>query len=129
MLIEHIGLQVFNPVAMADWYIEHLGFVWKRAGDPPVSLRFLADVCGRVMLEIYNNPAVQPPDYWQMDPLLLHLAFSCDDIPTAMERLIQAGAKLDSPLQTMPSGDQLAMLRDPWGLSIQLAHRKNPMVI
>jgi glyoxylase I family protein len=62
MRIEHIGLQVSNPAAMAEWYIEHLGFVCKRAGDPPVSVRFLADGSGRVMLEIYNNPAVQPPD-------------------------------------------------------------------
>ena len=129
MRIEHIGLQVSNPAAMADWYIEHLGFVCKRAGDPPVSVRFLADESGRVMLEIYNNPAVQPPDYSKMDPLLLHVAFVCDDIPVTMERLLKAGAKLDSAMQTIPSGDQIAMLRDPWGLAIQLARRQNPMVI
>jgi glyoxylase I family protein len=63
-----------------------------------------------------------------MDPLLLHVAFVCDDIPATLERLMKAGAKLDSPLQTIPSGDQIAILRDPWSLPIQLARRQNPMV-
>jgi glyoxylase I family protein len=129
MRMEHIGLQVSDPVAMADWYMEHLGFICKRAGDPPVSVRFIADESGQILLEIYHNPTVPTPDYWQMDPLLLHLAFECEEVTAATERLIRAGATLYSPLLITPSGDQLAMLRDPWGLPIQLAHRQDPMVI
>ncbi len=128
MRIEHIGLQVSDPKAMADWYREHLGFVCKRAGDPPVSVRFLADEGGQVMVEIYNNPAVPPPDYFRVDPLILHLAFRCEDIPATLERLVQAGATVESPLQTIPNGDRLAMLRDPWGVPIQLAQRLIPMI-
>ena len=80
------------------------------------------------MLEIYNNPAVQAPDYFRVDPLILHLAFRCEDIPATLERLVQAGATVESPLQTIPNGDRLAMLRDPWGVPIQLAQRLIPMI-
>ncbi|MEZ4702532.1 MAG: hypothetical protein R2834_19520 [Rhodothermales bacterium] len=30
--------------------------------------------------------------------------------------------------QTTPAGDALAMLRDPWGMAIQLCSRAEPMV-
>jgi len=29
---------------------------------------------------------------------------------------------------TNPAGDEVAMLRDPWGLAIQLIHRADPMI-
>ena len=128
MKIEHAGLQVAHPAEMADWYVTHLGFVCKRAGDSPVPVRFIADDSGGVMLEVYNNPAVQPPDYASMNPLLLHVAFACDNVPGTVDRLLKAGASLVSPPETIPTGDEIAMLRDPWGLAIQLARRKTSMV-
>ena len=89
----------------------------------------IADESGQILLEIYSNPTVTPPDSWQMDPLLLHLAFECDEIQATAERLIRAGAMLYSPLQITPSGDRLTMLCDPWWLPIRLARRQDPMVI
>lgn len=128
MRIEHIGLQVADPAAVADWYIMHLGFTCKRSGDSPVPVRFIADDSGRVMLEVYNNPTVQAPDYAAMDPLLLHVAFVCEDVAGTMARLLTAGATVASPPQVIPTGDEIAMLRDPWGLAIQLVRRHAPMV-
>jgi glyoxylase I family protein len=128
MKIEHAGIQVAKPAEMADWYVAHLGFVCKRASDSPVPVRFIADDTGGVMLEVYNNPSVQPPDYASMDPLLLHIAFVCDDFPGTVERLLKAGATLVSPPEVIPTGDEIAMLRDPWGLAIQLARRRTAMV-
>jgi len=128
MRIEHFGYQVEKPADVADWYCEHLGFVVKRAQDEPVPVRFLADESGRLMIEIYNNPQVSAPDYAAMDPLLLHVAFVCTDVPATVQRLTVAGAKLVSGPEILPNGDELAMLRDPWGLSIQLAKRGEPMV-
>jgi len=128
MKIEHIGLQVADPAAMADWYIAHLGFVCKRAGDTPVPVRFIADEGGAVMLEVYHNPTVTTPDYPAMDLLLLHVAFVCDDVPGTADRLVRAGATVLSPPQTAPNGDVLAVLRDPWGLAIQLCRRASPLV-
>ena len=128
MRIEHIGIQVENPAAMADWYIANLGFSCRRSADAPVPVRFIADDSGRVMLEIYRNPSVQVPDYSAADPLTLHVAFACGDIPGTMARLIAAGATVFSAPQKAGNGDELAILRDPWGLPIQLAHRATPLV-
>ena len=90
MKIEHIAYQVEHAGESADWYCTHLGFSIKRGSDAPVPVRFLADETGEVMLEIYNNPTVTTPDYESMDPLLLHLAFVCDEVPEMVKKLIAA---------------------------------------
>lgn len=128
MKIEHFAYPVEQPGKTADWYCEHLGFAVKRAAERPVPVRFLADETDQVMLEIYNNPQVNTPDYSAMDPLLLHIALACPDVPATAKRLVAAGATLVSGPEILESGDELAMLRDPWGLAIQLAHRAEPMV-
>jgi predicted enzyme related to lactoylglutathione lyase len=126
--IEHAGIQVRDPGAVADWYVANLDFTCRRSSDVPTPVRFVADAGGQVMLEIYHNPDIAVPDYSAMDPLLLHVAFACDDVPGTVRKLVQAGAKLVSGPETKPNGDQLAMLRDPWGLAIQLCRRGSPMV-
>ena len=117
MKVEYFGYQVEEPAAVANWYSENLGFQVKRASDAPVPVRFLADDSRQVMIEIYNNPKVKTPDYASMDPLVLHLAFVCNDVPSTVPRLIRAGAVLVGT-ETTAAGDVLAMLRDPWGLAI-----------
>ncbi len=128
MNIEHVGIQVSDPSAMAEWYVRNLGFSVKRSSDDPVPVRFICDGSGRVMLEVYKNPKVGVPDYPAMDPLTLHIAYCCENVPRVFEKLIKAGATQVSAPENIPSGDQIAMLRDPWGLVIQLCRRKNPMV-
>lgn len=127
MKIEHFAWQVSAPLAMADWYCENLGFTVKRGSNEPVPVRFLADETGTVMIEIYDNAKVTTPDYAGMDPLLLHLAFVCTDVPGTVERLTAAGATVVSGPEFI-NGDELAMLRDPWGLAIQLCKRAEPMI-
>ncbi len=128
MRIEHAGLQVQDPAAMADWYTKNLGFNCRRSADAPVPVRFIADEGGRVMLEVYHNPAIGVPDYAAMNPLFLHVAFVCEDVEGTARRLVDAGAALVSGPETKQNGDELAMLRDPWGLAIQLCRRASPMV-
>ncbi|HBC85865.1 MAG TPA: glyoxalase/bleomycin resistance/dioxygenase family protein [Lentisphaeria bacterium] len=128
MKIEHIGFQVGDPAAMAEWYVKNLGFSIKRSSDEPVPVRFIGDGSGKVMLEVYKNPKVDVPDYPSIDPLTFHIAYECGDISRVTEKLIRAGATLVSPLENLPNGDQIAILRDPWGIVIQLCNRKNPMV-
>jgi catechol 2,3-dioxygenase-like lactoylglutathione lyase family enzyme len=127
MKIEHIAFQVADPAAMADWYAEHLGFCVRRSSDEPVVARFMADVSGGVMLEVYRNPKVPVPDYAAMEPARMHVAFVCDDLAGTIERLMAAGASLVSGPEIL-GADELAMLRDPWGLPLQLAKRKRPMI-
>lgn len=128
MKIEHVAFQVEDPAAMADWYVAQFGFTVKRAVDAPFPVRFLADSSGQVMLELYNNPKLPVPAYGSMDPLLLHVAFVCEDVSGTINRLVESGAGLVGGPDTTSAGDVLAMLRDPWGLAIQLCQRAEPML-
>lgn len=128
MRIEHVALQMAQPAAFADWYCAHMGFTVKRGADAPNPVRFLADGSGTVMLEIYHNPRIPVPDYAAMDPLLLHVAFVSEDVPGDAARLVAAGATPVSGPSRADNGDELAMLRDPWGLALQLVKRADPMV-
>lgn len=128
MKIEHWGYQVADPVAAAHWYCEHLGFTIKRVNEDKAMAHFLADESGQVMIEIYCNPQIEVPDYKNMDPLTWHLAFSCEDVPGMIQALQSAGAAVLNPGETTEFGDTLAMLRDPWGLPIQLCNRAIPML-
>ena len=126
--IEHIGYQVPDPVAAAQWYVENLGLGIARSFGAPAFAQFLADSSGHVMIEIYNNPAAPMPDYRSMSPLVLHLALECQDVEGVRARLLAAGATAEGDVVRAPNGDMLAMLRDPWGFPIQLARRAVPML-
>ena len=128
MKIEHVAFQVADPVAVARWYIEHLGMTLKRAFPDRPWGQFLSDDGDSVMLEFYNNPKVSVPDYQAVDPLLVHIAFTTDDVHTTRARLLAAGATAESEVTVTDSGDTLMMLRDPWGLPIQFIRRKVPMI-
>ena len=126
--MEHFAINTSDPVAMAAWYCENLSMSIARKGSAPHHMHFLADSVGRVVIEIYCNPADQVPDYAAMNPLLLHLAFATEDVAGTSQRLIAAGARPEGDAFTTPDGDEIAMLRDPWGFCIQLCHRAQPMV-
>ncbi|MEX1136503.1 MAG: VOC family protein, partial [Balneolales bacterium] len=69
----------------------------------------------------------QVPDYKKMDPLVLHLAFVSEDPVKDKERLLKGGATLVSD-ERLKDGSHLVMLRDPWGLALQLCNRNTPML-
>lgn len=127
MKIEHFAINVEHPLEVADWYKEYLNFnIVKQEKESPYTT-FLADDSGRVMIEIYNNPADQVPDYSEMDPLILHLALVSEDPAEEKKHLIEVGAKEVSD-EILDDGSHLVMLRDPWGLSLQLCKRSTPML-
>jgi catechol 2,3-dioxygenase-like lactoylglutathione lyase family enzyme len=128
MKIEHAAYQVQDPVAVADWYVRHLGMTVKRAQKERPFGQFLADDAGAVMLEFYNHPNASVPDYRTIDPLVLHVAFVVKDVSATRERLLAAGATPEGTMTTTEAGDHLAMLRDPWGFPVQLVYRRNPMI-
>jgi glyoxylase I family protein len=128
MKIEHLALNVADPVAMADWYVEHLGLTVRRSTGEPVHCRFMADDGGAVMLEIYRNTDAAVLDLEALDPLILHLAFASDDVEADRTRLIAAGCTPVQETEALPNGDTVTMLRDPWGLAVQLVRRAAPMI-
>lgn len=126
--LEHVAINVADPIKMAKWYVDNLGMKVLREGPPPINARFLADSGGNMMLELYHNPPDAVPNYAAMDPLLLHVAFMVDDVDAIRQKLIVAGATPAGEVTTTPAGDKLAMLRDPWGLAIQFIRRASPML-
>ena len=125
--VEHIAWNVADPPAVADWYVAHLGMRVVRSGPAPMHMRFLSDARGRVVVEIYNNADDPVPDYAAQHPARLHFAFHTDDPEGSRDALIAAGATLIDE-QTTPDGSRLVMLRDPWGLALQLVRRSSPLL-
>jgi glyoxylase I family protein len=127
MKIEHFAFNVKDPVKMTAWYEKNLGLnTVKHVLEPPFTT-FMADDSGRVMIEFYNNPADNVPNYEQMHPLLLHLAFVSEDPANDKKRLVEAGATLVSE-DKFEDGTHLLMMRDPWGFSIQFCKRGKTML-
>lgn len=95
--------------------------------EPPYA-HFLADDSGTVMLEIYGNKNAPSLDFSHVEPPALHLAFLSVDLPADVKRLAAAGATVVADVHTLPTGDTFAMLRDPWGIPLQLVKRLAPMI-
>lgn len=128
MKIEHTAYQVPDPVALAKWYVTHLGLTVKRSQSASPFGYFLADDGDAVMLEFYNNPKARVPDYRAIDPLVLHIAFRTADVAGTRDRLLKAGATAEGGVTSNDTGDTVAMLRDPWGIPVQLVSRKEAMI-
>jgi glyoxylase I family protein len=125
--VEHIACNVSEPNAMAAWYVEHLGMQIVRRLQAAPHTHFLADAKGRVVIEIYSNAADPIPDYASMHPLRFHLAFAAEDPDAARAALLTAGATFVEEV-IQPDGSRLLMLRDPWGLPVQLCNRTTPLL-
>jgi hypothetical protein len=56
-----------------------------------------------------------------------HMAFVSEDPESDKAKLLSAGA---TPVddQVLEDGSRLVMMRDPWGLAIQLCKRSQPML-
>ena len=126
MRFEHFGINVPDARAMAHWYVKHLGMRAVREQHDPPYTHFLADATGRVVMELYTNPAAGDADYSAQHPLRYHHAFAVDAPMTEKKRLEKAGAttlSVDHP----QDGSTLVMMRDPWGVPLQLCKRAKPM--
>lgn len=127
MKLEHIALNVSNPPEIAKWYVQNLGMeiVSQQASAP--FTHFLADDSGRVMIEMYNRPPDAVPDYFGINHLNLHLAFVSEEPEQDRTRLEAAGATHVEDLRPT-EGTLLVMMRDPWGVPIQLCRRAKTLL-
>jgi glyoxylase I family protein len=60
MYIEHIALNVADPIAVAEWYRQHLCLTIVRRVPGETHTHFVADAKGRVVLELYRQQAPVP---------------------------------------------------------------------
>ncbi len=125
MKFEHYAINVDDAAKVADWYIENCGLTARVAMDKAPFTRFLADDTGRVFIEIYSNPVAAFPDYSAMSHLLYHLAFEVADAGAEKDRLMSAGCSFVEELNPQ-EGTRLIMMRDPFGIALQLCQRVNP---
>ena len=121
---EHFGINVADKKRATQWYVENLGLTVVR--DVPEKMAFLADANGIVMLEVYHNPNAERLDYAATDPLAFHVAFEVADPKAAAEQLVEAGATIVDPFKRA-GDDEMVMLRDPFGMALQLVHRGTQM--
>lgn len=125
MRIEHLAMNVPDPARQAEWWCANLGARVVRSSDAPVPARFLADSSGSILVELYRNDAAPVPDYASLDPLVMHVAFVSADVRADRDRLVAAGATVvsDAPAERDPGADEFAILRDPWGVPLQIMKR------
>ena len=74
MTIEHLALNVPDPIAMAAWYGKNLGMRVVRKFEGGTNAHFIADSAGRTVLELYHQAKAPIPDYRNMDVFVFHIA-------------------------------------------------------
>ena len=123
--IEHIGISVKEPIKMANWYQETLGFDIKFwAEDDEKAVAFITDGGDRTMLELGKLPDVLPLAEGLSHHLQLHIALKSDDPDKDAEFLVSKGARFIEKCPITRQGENLIVLSDPWGNTLQLAKRK-----
>ena len=125
MKFEHFALNVPDARAHAAWYVAHVGFTVARQQAAAPYTTFLADSTGRNIVELYSNPSAAMTDFPSQNPLVFHFALVSANAPADRARLEKAGATfvVEAP---QPDGSLLMMLRDPWGVALQLCQRTTP---
>ncbi len=124
MKLEHVAIDVPDAEAFIAWWSENLGFRRSAPGSG-----FILDDTGTMGLEIYRTgetPAA--PDYKAMNAMTLHIAFVSDDVQADVDRLVKAGATLEQ-LKVDNPAFHMAILRDPWGVAIQLCKREKSIFL
>jgi len=125
---EHIAFNVSDPIAIGNWYADNLGMKIMRSGPPPISATFLADSSMHMMIELFHNSEYPLFESSKTHHMSIHLAFVTPDIGKTQLNLLKAGASIADSLRKTASGDQVLVLRDPWGLAIQFVQRVKPML-
>lgn len=110
---------------MAQWHVDHLGFKVVRRREEAPFTHFLADDTGRIVVELYTNPTAAITDFARSHPLTFHFAVVTSSARRERERLEKVGASFFLE-DALPDGSVLIMMRDPWGVPLQLCERSVP---
>ena len=125
---EHVAFNVADHKAMAKWYTENLDMIVIRKVDKPDPTLFIADSEKHIMLELIHSTEYPVIDLFKIKHMSFHLGFVVKDLKATKEKLLKKKATLAEDIKTTISGDQVLMLRDPWGLPIQFVQRVKPLI-
>ncbi len=128
MKVEHVALDVADPVAFCDWWVKNLGFTVTLSNPGPGFCHFIVDETGKFAFEVYRAAGIDAaPDYSKQNPLTMHIAFLSDDVDADVERLAKAGA---TTLEVVhKDGFDMALMRDPFGVAIQFVKRGKSVLL
>ena len=126
MIFEHFAINVTDPIAIADWYVKNVGLTIVRQQNQAPFMTFLADKTGRVVMELYYRPEQAIMNFVDQHSLTFHFAMEASNAESEKNRLLQVGATLFEE-QHLDDGSYLVMLRDPWGICLQICQRASRM--
>jgi len=122
MVFEHFAVNVNNVDAVVKWYVTHLGLKIVSQQQELPFMTFLADSSDRVILELYQRSDALMTNFEMQHQLTFHVAFVSENAQKDSERLQVHGAIFLEEVKK-DDGSHLVMLRDPWGMPLQLCHR------
>jgi catechol 2,3-dioxygenase-like lactoylglutathione lyase family enzyme len=125
---EHFAINVANSREISKWLAKNLGMIILHNGKAPAYGMFIADAGKNMMFEFYQNKNFPMVNFDSVSYQTFHVAFVVHDIQTVKDALVAAGAKVAEDIKKTSSGDDVLMLRTPWGLPIQFVKRVNPML-
>ncbi|MFP4621466.1 MAG: VOC family protein [Bacteroidales bacterium] len=128
MMFEHFAINVDKPKQMAEWYVKNLNMSIAKSMDEAPYTHFLADDTGRLAMEIYSNEKAEVPDYEKVQPLTFHMAFASENAEKMKNKLVEEGATVFEELKPN-EGTHLVMLRDPYGVPLQICQRAESFAI
>ena len=122
MVFEHIAINVVEIDRVVPWYCAHLGLTIVNQQKAAPFMTFLADGSDRVVIEFYSRSDAVMQDFRKLNPLTFHVAFVSENAEKDKQRLVSAGASFFDEL-LKEDGSHLVMLRDPWGIPLQICQR------
>ena len=126
MIFEHFAINVPDPLAIANWYVNNVGLTIVRQQTQAPFITFLADKTGRVIMELYYRPEQTIMNFRGQHSLTFHFAMETSNAETEKNRLLQMGATFFEE-QQLNDGSHLVILRDPWGICLQICQRGSRM--
>jgi catechol 2,3-dioxygenase-like lactoylglutathione lyase family enzyme len=122
--IRHEHVHFFLPEAAIPesqaWYVKTFGAKPSLRNQAAV-----ADVPG-VQLRFAKTATPAAPTKGRV---LDHIGFDVKDLQGFIKKLEAAGIKMDRPYTPTDNGGALAFITDPWGTSIELNERPNPVYL
>jgi len=125
MVFEHFAVNVANIEEVVQWYTKNLSLTIASEQKEPPFMNFLADSSGRVIIEFYHRPDAVITDFTQQHPLTFHVAFVSENAQMDRERLEKVQAVFVEEVKKA-DGTHIIMLRDPFGMPLQLCQRAVP---
>jgi len=119
--IEHSAIASANPEALAQWYVETLGFVINYRG----TTAFFVKAPDGTMIEIIPSEGERAPNALK-SPGLRHLALTVTDFDAVYAGLVSKGVNFVSP-PSESKGTKVVFFTDPEGNYLHLLQRAAPL--